>query len=109
MINRPMADEEDLFVYLSAAPPEPVKYRHVKRGSIYTVLSDGEYHLHIFTEEGETRVITFHGQTVTAELQFSGAGKYAGRITIYVGEDGKYWMRPHYEFHELGRFERVVE
>lgn len=83
-----------------------MRYKHLKRGTYYNVISDGEYRLTMFSEEGTFHTFLIGSSLIEAELQFSGEGKYGGPVTIYHGEsDGKYWMRPCYEFHD-GRFER---
>lgn len=83
-----------------------MRYKHIKRGTFYNVISDGEYRLTTFSEEGTTHTFLIGASLIEAELQFSGEGKYGGPVTIYHAEaDGKYWMRPCYEFHN-GRFEK---
>ena len=102
---------EELEVFLTRPAFEPVLYRHVKRQTLYLVVSDGEYHLNTFSYEGELHEFPHNGKMQAAEFQFSGGAadesgrlsKYAGPIVVYVGTDGKYWMRPKFEFHD-GRF-----
>lgn len=62
------------------APAEVERYRHVKRGTEYTVIGEGEL------------------QVATCLALGDGA-----RIIIYRGEDGKLWAREEGEFHD-GRF-----
>ena len=109
MVTHHFSSEADLMEFLTKPPFEPVMYRHVKRGSKYLVVSDGEYQLNDFSAEGSIHVFSLHGEVVECELQFSGDGtenRYAGEIVVYCGEDGKYWIRPRFEFFD-GRFERV--
>jgi len=59
------------------------KYRHVTRGTVYTVVGEAVLQ-----------------QSTTQRL---GEGD---RLTVYIGEDGLLWARPVAEFHD-GRFEVV--
>jgi len=101
---------EDLFVFVNAPAFQPVRYQHVKRGTFYTVISDGEFHLNTFSVEGSIHEFPYQGRMVDCTMQFSGDGsannQYAGPITIYLGDDGKFWLRPSFEFHD-GRFTLV--
>lgn len=114
MIYEAYPADEDLMVFIHRPPFEPVRYRHVKRQTEYLVISDGEYHLNTFSFEGSLHEFPHNGKMQAAELQFSGGtadatgrpSAYAGPIVVYVGPDGKYWMRPKFEFHD-GRFEKI--
>lgn len=114
MIYREFPADEDLMVYMTKPPFEPVRYRHVKRGTFYMVISDDEFHLNTFSEEGSLHEFPYQGRMVACELQFSGGAadesgriaRYAGPIVVYMGEDGKFWMRPKFEFHD-GRFQKI--
>lgn len=106
--------DPDLFAHFTKPAFVPVMYKHVKRGTRYIVISDNEYHLNTFSFEGSLHDFVHNGTLVKCELQFAGGepdesgrpSSYGGPIVIYLGEDGKYWMRPCFEFHD-GRFERV--
>lgn len=62
----------------SAAPSGEERYRHLKRGSVYTVITRGRLQV-----DGDLDNET---------------------VVIYRGEDGQTWVRPEYEFND-GRFE----
>lgn len=62
---------------------EVVRYRHVKRGTVYTVVGEAEL------------------QTATGALVDGSA------LVVYRGEDGKLWAREEGEFHD-GRFEALA-
>lgn len=106
--------DPDLFAHFTKPAFKPVKYKHVKRGTTYTVISAKEYRISTFSFEGSMHDFVHEGRFVQCELQFAGGepdekGKpssYAGPIVVYFGEDGKYWMRPEFEFFD-GRFERI--
>jgi len=113
MIYIELPPDVDLFQYLHEEPPAPVTYKHVKRQTHYSVVSDGECILNTFSLEGSVHDLFLHGRHISCEFQFSGqicedgkAAPYGGPITIYKGSDGKYWARPTHEFHD-GRFERI--
>lgn len=60
------------------------QYRHVKRGTTYTVIGE-------------------------AELQMSADDLCDGALmVVYRGDDGKLWVRSHNEFHD-GRFEAIEQ
>ena len=106
---QPYPAEEDLMVFMAKPPFEEFRCKHLKRGSLYTVISQGEYSLNTFSEEGTLHEFPYKGRMVVCTMQFSGDGtssKYAGPITIYYGDDGKFWLRPTFEFDD-GRFERI--
>lgn len=85
----------------------PTRWKHLKRGTFYQVVSEGQYSLTTISKEGSQHEFFHNGVPVTATLQFSGGGGYGGPIVIYYSEvDNKFWIRPHFEFHD-GRFEKV--
>lgn len=61
----------------------PPRWRHRKRGSTYR-------------------------QVCLASLQASSPCEESAVLVVYQGEDGRYWARPHDEFHD-GRFEDISE
>ena len=111
-MHQPYPENADLFEFLNKPKFVPVRYRHLKRGTTYLVVSDDEFHLNTFSEEGSLHEFPYEGRKVICTMQFSGDGnpdnRYAGPIVIYMGEeDGRFWLRPKFEFHD-GRFERIT-
>ena len=92
-----------------------LRYRHIKRGSTYRIISE-EHRLNTFSPEGSIHVFLVGDKLVDVTMQFSGGtiegddrvGVYAGPITIYQCEETEeYWLRPTFEFHQEGRFEKL--
>ncbi|MDI6837830.1 MAG: hypothetical protein QMD99_19250 [Rhizobiaceae bacterium] len=71
----------DAHAALSALEVDKPTHRHKKRGSVYTVIANGVLQ-------------------VDADLDNE-------KVVIYRGEDGRYWVRPEYEFND-GRFEALA-
>lgn len=112
----PMEEELGFTHFAVFSTYEPTRYKHVKRGTHYTVLSVDDYRLQEFSLEGSLHELVHKGVQVVAEFQFAGGepdesgrpSKYAGPVVLYCGDDGKHWVRPKFEFFD-GRFKKVEQ
>lgn len=83
-VKVPDARGEKLLDQDEAAAAPPARYRHKKRGSTYTVISD----------DAQSQVV---GESISE----------GDRVVVYRSDvDGSVWVRPHSEFHD-GRFEKL--
>lgn len=74
----------DLALWALAQLPPPDRYRHLKRGSTYSLVGDGRVQTEVPLRDMD-------------------------EVVIYRSEeDGTLWVRPPTEFHD-GRFSRILE
>ncbi len=87
-----------------------MRYRHIARGSIYTLLSAYDLFLHELSLDESVHIIGNQGETAILQCSTAKAenARYGGPVCLYQCEEThKLYLRPRFEFFDTERFERL--